>query len=83
MSDRPRFLPNTLVALLPGIFAWSIHGVLIGSLVYLATILALISAFWIVASIGLSFRTLARIRIAIVLLAVMAVSISGMQIASI
>jgi hypothetical protein len=73
------FFPNYLIALLPGLYAWQIHGLWIGAIVWVAAVIVLAVAGWIFILNDFSFKLLRVVRIAVIIVFLILVGLSGAQ----
>jgi hypothetical protein len=79
-DDLPRFVPNYFPPVLPALYALQVHGWGTGVSVYLGVFFTLVIIGWTFILSGWSFRWLARARIAVIAVSVIAVGISAMEV---
>lgn len=78
--DLPRFLPNTMMAIIPAAYAWQLHGWGVGIASYAVTVLALAALGWTALLWGWPLRRLGWLRLGLLGLAMILIGAIGAQI---
>jgi hypothetical protein len=78
-NEAPYFFPTSILALLPGLFAWQVHGFWIGLLVWCIVAVLIIAMGWLFLLRQWTFRWLTPARSALIITSMMLISASGAE----
>src|SRR3954464_11161298 len=76
----PYFFPTSLLALIPGLFAWQVHGIWVGLFAWCAVTILIIALGWLFLLRQWPYRWLTPARSALIVCSMILVSFSGAEI---